>query len=482
MESTSSPATSFSDGPFSGLCICVTGFSKEARKQIMEATERLGGEYSSNLHSGCTHLLYLTLVHGVGGRKLEHALMSRYRAGLLIVTFQWFIDCIMRNVRLRESLYSVPAVTKTSDRIADSAEMIEECFQSSDVAFQESTGSCMFGQKMHIDSDVSAELRIKVTEVANQMGAIIMDQWLVGCGASYVVCEGSSILRYLGHVDNIVTPVWVLKTAKKRCTQRFIRFSADLAREVGTLLEDLRDGSIAGQEKVTEKCPQDVLFSNMSNTDAEQRQQVVQSAKVSIRNRRNHGMQVSLHAMSPSTLLDSICWSISEPPSTATIYSDASVAENVEAPSGLPDAKDDEKPLDTAFSNLSQPLKESEKNELIFRHHFITILFPVDRFSEMGPSSRTFYSEKGFTCLQVLDLIYVFYQENMSDHEIEAAIHTDSRHADRLRAMYSDKRTAEPGHLVYKRIDFMGSRKFLEMLKRNSGDNTGNVYELVIRA
>ncbi|KAL1188631.1 hypothetical protein V5N11_028661 [Cardamine amara subsp. amara] len=46
-----------SDGPFSGLIICVTGLSKEARKQVKEATEKLGGEYSPLLHSLCTHLV-----------------------------------------------------------------------------------------------------------------------------------------------------------------------------------------------------------------------------------------------------------------------------------------------------------------------------------------------------------------------------------------------------------------------------------------
>lgn len=29
----------------------------EARKQVMEATERLGGQYSANLHPQCTHLV-----------------------------------------------------------------------------------------------------------------------------------------------------------------------------------------------------------------------------------------------------------------------------------------------------------------------------------------------------------------------------------------------------------------------------------------
>lgn len=68
-------------------------------------------------------------------------------------------------------------------------------------------------------------------------------------------------------------------------------------------------------------------------------------------------------------------------------------------------------------------------------------------------------------------------QENMSAQEIEVAIHTDSRHADRLRSAYSSKEMIE-----FKRIDFLGSRKSFEMLKRVTGDNNSNVYELLIRA
>lgn len=75
-----------------------------------------------------------------------------------------------------------------------------------------------------------------------------------------------------------------------------------------------------------------------------------------------------------------------------------------------------------------------------------------------------------------------FWQENMSTQEIEAGIHTDSRHADRLRAVYSSKETAVHGHMIFKRIEFLGSRKSFEMLKRVSGDNNSNVYELLIRA
>nr|GMD93596.1 DNA topoisomerase II-binding protein 1 [Ipomoea batatas] len=54
---TESRVAARSVGPLSGLVICVTGLSKEARMQVMEATERLGGQYSPHLHPQCTHLV-----------------------------------------------------------------------------------------------------------------------------------------------------------------------------------------------------------------------------------------------------------------------------------------------------------------------------------------------------------------------------------------------------------------------------------------
>ena len=76
----------------------------------------------------------------------------------------------------------------------------------------------------------------------------------------------------------------------------------------------------------------------------------------------------------------------------------------------------------------------------------------------------------------------LWLQENMSDHEIEMAIHTDSRHADRLRSAYCSRETSESGYTAFKRIEFLGSRRSFEMLKRVSVDNNSNIYELLIRA
>lgn len=46
---------------------------------------------------------------------------------------------------------------------------------------------------------------LQVSEAAAKEGATFVDKWFVGCTASHVVCEGSSVQKYLGHSNNIVT-------------------------------------------------------------------------------------------------------------------------------------------------------------------------------------------------------------------------------------------------------------------------------------
>uniref|UniRef100_A0A5B7BXE9 BRCT domain-containing protein n=1 Tax=Davidia involucrata TaxID=16924 RepID=A0A5B7BXE9_DAVIN len=496
-----------STGPFSGLVICVTGLSKEARKQVMDATERLGGQYSTNLHPQCTHLV----VQSFHGRKFEHALKHGSRNGLFVVTLGWFVDSVRRNVRLNESLYSVKSVGENGMHMDDlnrlvqyagtenyclpvgmhehakQSDMIEEPhLRFSEKVFKRSVESTLSGHSLYVDLDVSAELRRKVIEAAAGEGATSIDQWFVGCNASHIVCEGPSIRKYLGHSNNLVTPLWVLKTAKEKHVQRLVHISADLARQVGTMLDNAQNGTY-GEEIIGDNGPQDALCSK-SKASHDERLKIVNLAKNGVRKRRGRRMQTCqtpIRPITPSGLLDSICWSISEPTSTASIYTDSFSAEDASEhhTSVFFDAKGGEgRESEASFVNYSRPLTESEKTELIFKNHFLTILFPVDRFAEMGPCSRTFFSDTGFTCLQVLDHIYAFYQENMLAHEIEVAIHTDSRHADRLRSVYSSKETAERGSVAFKRIDFLGSRKSFEMLKRVAGENNSNVYELLIRA
>ncbi|XP_019435264.1 PREDICTED: uncharacterized protein LOC109341748 isoform X4 [Lupinus angustifolius] len=439
--------------PFAGLVICVTGLSKEARNQVMEATQRLGGRYSPDLNPQCTHLV----VQSFGGRKFDHALQHGAKNGLFIVTLVWFVDSVKKNVRLSESHYSVKSYGDNSMRLDENSSLtakIQETRHTNNVEeFQRFSGResnrssdlTLSGCSIYVDPVISCELRNKVVESASREGASLVEQWFVGCNVSHVVTEGTSIQRYLGYSSNLITEV----IKQKVC------------------------GDLHGGE---------------SEVSYEERQQIVNSAKIGVRNRRGRRMQQTcqtpIHPIMPNNLLDSICWSISEPTSSASIYTDSS---SVEDPSHNPtstffDAKEDGKDSEASFSNSTRPLTESEKSELIFKNHFLTVLFPIDRFAEMGPSSRTFFSNNGFTCLQVLDYIHAFYQENMSKEETEAAIHTDSRHADRLRSVYSSKETAESGKAIFKRIELLGSRISFEMLKRVSGDNNSNVYELLLRA
>ncbi|KAL6556572.1 hypothetical protein OROGR_005860 [Orobanche gracilis] len=487
-----------SNGPFSGLVVCVTGLSKETRKQVKEATERLGGQYSPDLHPQCTHLVvqisFLELINYLtcfNGRKFEHALKHGPTNSLFLVTIGWFVDSVRRNVRLDEMLYSVNKIgdncipvglhkhTKQHSMIDTPGLRFPEVGSK-----RQAVSSSISGQSFYIDNDVPDELRNKVGEAISCEGASLVEQWFVGCNATHVVCEGPSAQKYLGHSSNLVTPLWVLKTVKEKSLQRLVHLSADLARYTGAMLDTLRHG--VPEEEVNRVISSGDVPSSVTKVSHGERQTKVNLAKDGVRMRRNRRMQTCqtpIRPLTPGSLLDSICWSISEPTSTASIYTESSSVERViEDQKSMFDEEEGGKESDTSFVNLSRPLTESEKSELIFKGHFLTIMFPVDRFSEMGPCSRTFFSDKGFTCLQVLNYVYAFYQENMSAEEIEVAIHTDSRHADRLRSSYSSKETSQTGCVELKRIDFLGSRKSFEMLKRVSGDNNSNLYELLIRA
>ncbi|VFQ60155.1 unnamed protein product [Cuscuta campestris] len=527
---TESRAESRAIGPFSGLIICVTGLSKEARMQVMKATEKLGGTYSPQLHPHCTHLvvqisfsspivyfpfsgleiegILISIFHGP---KLEHALKHGSKNGLSIVTLGWIVDSVKNKARLSESLYGVKVAEEgvsfdVFNRLGHNGDSQTSCIPMGTIehlkklnlieepqpnaldreSVKRTIISPLSGYSLYVDVDVSDELRCKVVEAASAQGAALVDQWFVGCGASHIVCEGSSVQKYLGHSANIVTPLWVLKTVKEKQLQKLVHISADLAKQTGILMESIQ--SHIHKDEINEDVDlQYDVPNSISAISHDLRQKVVSLAKDGVRKRRGKRMQTCqtpMRPITPNSLLDSICWSICEPTSTASIYIDSSSVEDTTLHNTcvFNDRNEVAKESEFSFVNLSRPLKESEKSETVLKSHFLTILYPVDRFSEIGPCSRTYFSDNGFKCLQLLNYIYAFYQEEMSTQEIEVAIHTDSRHADRLRSVYCSDETTKRGYVAFKRIEFMGSRKSFEMLKRVSGDNSSNVYELLIRS
>ncbi|KAJ6824104.1 uncharacterized protein M6B38_129790 [Iris pallida] len=355
-----------------------------------------------------------------------------------------------------------------------------------------SSGSLFSSECIYIDSDISAELKKKVVDAATREGATFLEHWFIGCPASHVVCEGPSIQRYMGHTNNLVTPLWILKTVKESSLQRLVHLSSDLARQVVMLLGNAQTvlyGPDANGENVYQIGirSRKSLQNRKGEDTLEERQKTVNIAKLSVRSRRYHNMQscrMPILPITPTNLLDSICWSVSDPTSSACIYTESSGPEDASEQHNTEffDARGDGRDSDLSFDNLSRTLRESEKREVVFKNPFLTVLFPIDRFGELGPTSRTFFSSGGFSCLQLLDYIYNFYQENMSAEEVEVAIHTDSKHADRLRSIYASKESVDQGFVLYKRIEFLGSRRSFEALKRVSGNNSGNVYQLLIRA
>ena len=69
--------------------------------------------------------------------------------------------------------------------------------------------------------------------------------------------------------------------------------------------------------------------------------------------------QTPIRPISPSSLLDSICWSISEPTSTASIYTDSFSSDDVsEHQSVFFDANGDGKDSGASFTNLTRSLTE----------------------------------------------------------------------------------------------------------------------------
>uniref|UniRef100_A0A0E0QRY5 BRCT domain-containing protein n=1 Tax=Oryza rufipogon TaxID=4529 RepID=A0A0E0QRY5_ORYRU len=444
------------DGPFAGLVICVTGLSKGR------------------------HMLFLSAQHSFAGRKFEHAVKHGAKNGLFVVTLGWLVDCVRRSMRLDESLYSIKNIGENGMPLGEFNRLVgapvsgNSCLPP--MMFQEKTFSdttekhrlqtsrkehdhdefLFTNDSIYIDPGISGEMRKKVSDAATREGAKLLDHWFIGCHATYVVCEDASVKRYVGHSDNIVTPLWILKTAKEKGLQRLVHLSSDLARQVATILENAQ--TFQENRKIGDVPSVNSNSSGVPSTQGEideihqERQKFVEVAKKNVRDRRARRMQFS--------------WSDDAFEQQSTTFFDANG-----------DGKDDQ-----SSDSFTRPLRESEKSEVIFKNHFLTVLFPIDRFGELGPSSRTFFSNGGFTRIQVLDHIYNFYQENMSSDEINVALQTDSRHADRLRSLYASTESAERGFVTFKRIDFLGSRRSFEGLKRLSRENNSNVYELVIRA
>ncbi|KAJ7514958.1 hypothetical protein O6H91_23G066700 [Diphasiastrum complanatum] len=505
-------------GPFAGLTICVTGLSREARKQVQVATERMGGKYSPDLHPDCTHLV----VQSCSGRKFEHAFNYGVNRGLWVVTLAWFVNSTKRNERLDESRFCVTKSVANTD-ISESGPLNEimvinkgySCLPSKQhgnksqsivlhstlhseqgLDLVKNKGAVFSGYCFYVDPDLSNEVQLKVIDAVTKHGATCIQHWYFGCSATHVICEGNSLQKFVGYITSIVTPLWVLKTVKERSPQCLVHFSADLAMHLAFLLDAARlNFQIQSKSANNDQMPTNIL--PLCGADEREKIKQMEAAKADVRSRRGTRMQPCRtlpRPLTPPSMLNSICWSVAEQPSVAQLYtgilSSITTGNGTDVKTSGPnlDEKDSYDSGREAELNAfeyseahTRPMNESEEREIVYKGVFLTILFPIDRFGEMGPSSRTFFGAKGFTRKQILDHIHEFYKGNLSAEEIQVAIYTDSRHADRLRAAYTDLKFAKLGYVPVKRCDFIGSRKIFKGLKRLGKENTGQIYELCLQ-
>jgi hypothetical protein len=511
----------FSEKPFAGLEICVTGLSKEARKQVQMMTERMGGHYSPDLHGNCTHLV----VQSCSGRKFEHALKHGLHRGLYVVTLPWFLNSAKQFERLDESLYSVQqsipdAITPDnfSGAIGNSSWQ-NSCIPSScdlGSAYRQNTiasktrssgGSIktsastprtphstyttqtsntktvLSGARFYVDPALPEDLQAKVQEAVESWGATCVEIFSKNNNTTHVVCGPNSLSKYIGLNLHLVSPMWVL-SARDGFPLRCVQYSADLARNVADLLSVKDSNTLLKSSTKSYGRPANARTADAHLRD---RQEKASAAKAGVRRRRGPRMQPCRtlpRPTTPITLLESICWAVTDTPAAAEMYTDRSgkvTLENGDTGNGYEDDHSQYRELgkrDSSKEFYTRVLSESEKRTIVFRGAFLTILFPIDRFSELGPSSRTFFSEGGFSREQIIELIHSFYQELLSPEEINAAIHTDSKHADRLRATYTSEEVDELGYVPMLRAEFLGSRRHFEGLKRIGQEPTSSIYEL----
>ncbi|EFJ11244.1 hypothetical protein SELMODRAFT_447083, partial [Selaginella moellendorffii] len=277
-------------GPFSGLTICVTGLSKEvlaANTSTLSRTERLD-ESKYDATTG-------------DFESAENSLPRDDPAACMP----------------QKPSFSAPLPPLTNKPLASLQVVPMASNNKNSTEFPKAPRKPMFsGICFYIDNDISTELQIKaikslkssfrssrlkkVVEAAVKEGATCISDWYIGCNATHIVCEDNALVKYVGYKIHLVSPMWVLRTVKEHAWYHLVHISLDLLRHFPHLLDKLK---------------------------LDESESRVRAARDSIRRRRGPSMQPCRalpRPITPQSMMESICWSVSEPPSTAQLYLDNS--------------------------------------------------------------------------------------------------------------------------------------------------------------
>ncbi|KAJ7548443.1 hypothetical protein O6H91_07G012200 [Diphasiastrum complanatum] len=348
-------------------------------------------------------------------------------------------------------------------------------------------GPVLSGICFYIDPALSRELQLKIAEAAAEGGASLVGGDRI---ATHIICERSSLAKYVQYEANIVTPLWVLKTVREKIQLRLVHLSADLVTQLLLLLDNAgKSDSLQDANNVHMNIEEDLDEFKSFNQGLQVRERQVEmlAAKAVVRKRRGPQQQPCRtlpQPLTPASLLEFIYWSVTEPPSTARLHADMAHA-NAGLQQAIGSAEQSSMIIfdeqDTTKKPILSMIPESEASQprdIAYGGAFLTILFPIDRFSEMGPSSRSYFSPYGFTAKQILDHVYAFYEEYISFDEIQTAVYTDSKYADKLRTIYATPETIELGYVPVKRSTFIGGKKLFGGLRRLGSENPCQIYEL----
>ncbi|CAI5524492.1 unnamed protein product, partial [Closterium sp. Naga37s-1] len=148
----------------------------------------------------------------------------------------------------------------------------------------------------------------------------------------------------------------------------------------------------------------------------ERRVEAMEQAKGLVRARRGGQRQPASslpRPPAPSVLLDDLAWSVSEPPTEARMLGSL-VSGGVEEV-GMGEGHGSDGAAGAAgaggsCASVGTRMHHSQLSALLYPHAFLTLLFPLDVYSEVAPSARSYFSPAGFSSLRLLSLVYSFYQ------------------------------------------------------------------------
>eukprot|EP00899_Mesostigma_viride_P017227 jgi/Mesvir1/25505/Mv01758-RA.1 len=147
-----------------------------------------------------------------------------------------------------------------------------------------------------------------------------------------------------------------------------------------------------------------------------------------------------------------------------------------------------------------RPLTDGDLAHVELHRPFLTLLFPVDAYGEMGPCARTLHSATGFTCGQILQEVHRFYHARLSDEELALAMHLKSDIGQLLRSSLSEAPQRIPerhgagaaatrreeanreGPDAWRRFHLLGRMKGFQGLQRVGQEYGGQLYEVLLIA